>query len=586
MRISRKFRYRLTLVGIAIALVLTGATLGTTHFSRLRAETYATQLEAQTMQAERVAQDIYAQILVKQQLLQDLARLPAVRALASTMPDSNREQDFLQNPHYLPVQQLFELFLQEENVDFLFMGSVHSSYWIGDQWYDMADDYDAQSRNWFLRPQERMGLYVSPPYPPTNAPETRVITLNFPILEDQRFIGSIGLDMRMTDIFSRLEYLSRTTGDTYSLHSLNPRRGEDEYYLIYHPEYSMLDDTLLVQAYLDRGLQEDQVAPVLQQLLSGQPLELVYRDAAGMRRTIVKRTVPQTDWAVLIDYARPDTEAYLSAYVIAMVLILLLIGGLVMGIAVAIMRLRTGNRLLRGTLQQLVAAQDQLLESSRNAALADVIMGLAHEINTPLGNAVMVESVISEQLDEDPRAIKTTLPLLRESLQRIGRLVGRFKELQVTTQARGPGKTPLAGIIRQEFQLATTQNPAEGIRLELQMPKDTPLVPEEFHVIFHELITNSLVHSFGSGATPTGAIHVAFQQTADGIQLEYRDTGTPVSAEIRRTLFDPFVTTARFTGRIGLGLFIVSGIVRNLLGGTIEYQPGYNGNGNTFRIIW
>jgi two-component system NtrC family sensor kinase len=92
--------------------------------------------------------------------------------------------------------------------------------------------------------------------------------------------------------------------------------------------------------------------------------------------------------------------------------------------------------------------------------------------------------------------------------------------------------------------------------------------PGVFVHLLVNLITNSLVHGFQN--RKVGAIRIRAVEADGIITLEYRDDGVGISPDTIPTVFDPFFTTRRNEGSIGLGLNIVFNLVKEKLGGTME----------------
>ena len=576
---------------VAVVLFVSTYSVGLQTYRNQREHMYSQELETQIVQAQRISQTVYFQILLKKQVLRDLARLPEIKGLARTMPDSRNEQDFLANPYYNRVQDLFTAFMEEDNVDFLFMGSIHSSAWVGPEWVTIGEDYEARVRNWFVKPRERLDLYVSTLYAPTNAPDTRVITLNVPIMDGDTFIGSLGLDMSMTPIFRELELTSRQTGNFYSLHSINYRRSDQEYYIIYHPAFGIEDDVPIAQAYLSQGLDPNNLDGFMEFMLDTSFGKTEYGSSRMGRRGIIKQGIPETDWIMVVDYSIDRIERYLRAELLRILGTGTLVVVSLFGIAASFIKLRSKNNILQDTLKQLVRTQDQLVETSKQNALGYVIMGLAHEINTPLGNAVVLGSIVSEyaQVQEsrhsspETRELVEQVQILQDSLQKIVNMVDRFKQLDVITRKKELGTQDLGVIAQQEFDIVQYHAQQMGLKihLHLEVPDEIPQVGQEFHMIFKELFENTLTHGFPLVSAENDSLSEPLQDlvitlrawaTEQSYIIHYRDSGRPVEQRVASTLFEPFVTTDRKSGRIGLGLFIVSGIIHNLLHGVIELE--------------
>lgn len=100
--------------------------------------------------------------------------------------------------------------------------------------------------------------------------------------------------------------------------------------------------------------------------------------------------------------------------------------------------------------------------------------------------------------------------------------------------------------------------------------------------VLTNLVLNALTHAF-VGRT-SGCVTISAHLRGDGqLLLVLRDDGVGIAPEVRRRVFEPFVTTKMGQGGSGLGLHIARNIVMGLLGGTIDVvsEPG---RGAEFRV--
>jgi signal transduction histidine kinase len=82
-----------------------------------------------------------------------------------------------------------------------------------------------------------------------------------------------------------------------------------------------------------------------------------------------------------------------------------------------------------------------------------------------------------------------------------------------------------------------------------------------------------------------GRINIAVRESGpDHVEIVVADDGCGMSPDIRREAFNPFFTTRRHEGSIGLGLHIAHNIVTNRLGGLIQLDSE-DGEGTTIRVV-
>jgi signal transduction histidine kinase/ligand-binding sensor domain-containing protein len=252
------------------------------------------------------------------------------------------------------------------------------------------------------------------------------------------------------------------------------------------------------------------------------------------------------------------------------------------------------------TLQQLKGTQKQLVAAEKMASLGQLVAGVAHEINTPIGIALTAASHLDELASEaqhkldDNRVTRSDLVrwkqdigeasrLIVGSLQRAGTLVASFKQVSVDQSSGQRRRFRLEEFLR---EVQTSLQPGlrrTAHRLELDCAADIELdsYPGALFQIITNLVNNAVMHAFPEGRT--GTMRIVAGARAGWLELVFADDGVGMSDEVSRRAFDPFFTTRRGSGGSGLGLHVVHNLVTQLLGGEIELLTTA-GAGCTVRI--
>ncbi|HYG90036.1 MAG TPA: AAA family ATPase [Azospirillum sp.] len=245
--------------------------------------------------------------------------------------------------------------------------------------------------------------------------------------------------------------------------------------------------------------------------------------------------------------------------------------------------------------EQLRAAQAQLVQAEKLVSLGQMMAGVAHEINTPLGIAITSASYLADEtaklkgLTVDGRLRRTdfehyvataeeTTDLLLSNLRRTADLVHSFKQVAVDQASDDYRRFDLRDYLD---DLLVSLGPVwkkGGHQVDVSCPEDIELhgYPGVLAQILTNLVVNSITHGYGEGRRGRMAITVTAPD-ANTVELVYTDDGRGISEEHQAKVFDPFFTTRRGAGSTGLGLHIVYNLVTAKLHGRIELDRAAGG---------
>lgn len=255
--------------------------------------------------------------------------------------------------------------------------------------------------------------------------------------------------------------------------------------------------------------------------------------------------------------------------------------------------LQQKNQQLSETLARLETAQRQLVESEKLASLGGLVAGVAHELNTPLGNALLACSamvneveVLAQETENGLRrsALTRFVGHARESaaisqrnLERAVALITSFKSMAVDQASEQRRRFDLAAVVADVVR--TLQPSVKRSPFELQLSVEPGLTmdsyPGAISQIVTNLVTNALTHAFHG--REQGCIHLGLgRKSQDELTISCTDNGVGMSEEVRRRIFEPFFTTRFGQGGSGLGMHLVYSLTTGLLGGTVvvHSEPG------------
>jgi PAS domain S-box-containing protein len=235
-----------------------------------------------------------------------------------------------------------------------------------------------------------------------------------------------------------------------------------------------------------------------------------------------------------------------------------------------------------------------ILETERMASMEQLVTGVAHEVNAPLGNNVVSVSHLSEllteidgQMDEGILTKKTfkefvgnsqsLMSIMSKNLAQISSLVKRFKLISVNrlgTEKINFDFVQEAEDVKNYYDNYDHKN--KNIRVNINGHGHSMInsYPSAWKIILEQLFENSIIHGFTQDQSEK-IIDIDIHCKNEMWTVCYRDNGKGVSEEILPRIFDPFVTSKRGNlENAGLGMYRVYNIVNQVLKGQVHVEPG------------
>lgn len=239
-------------------------------------------------------------------------------------------------------------------------------------------------------------------------------------------------------------------------------------------------------------------------------------------------------------------------------------------------------------------AKDQLVVHEKLAALGSLVAGVAHELNTPIGNSLLTASTLQENtaalavaaasgsmrrstLTDYIASCREGLELVIRGLRSAGELVQSFKQVAVD---RATEQRRSFDLLRTSQEVvATLQRSIQvaGHRLEMDIADGIVLdgYPGPYGQVLTNLINNAALHAFG--ARRGGVMQLRAQLLRNAmVEIRFSDDGVGIATDNLKRIFDPFFTTKLGQGGSGLGMSISYNIVTSLFGGELDVEstPG------------
>lgn len=255
------------------------------------------------------------------------------------------------------------------------------------------------------------------------------------------------------------------------------------------------------------------------------------------------------------------------------------------------MELARTNNELTDTIKELKTMQSFLVQSEKMVALGNLVAGLAHEINTPIGVGVTASTNLTNlsrtllkdygpevlELDASKSVgyvelvedIDQSSRIIANNLGKAGKLIRNFK-LVATDQSTTVKRKFYVKEYIQEILLsinpAIKQNGHE-VLVNCNDAIEIESYPGVFSQVISNLVMNAIIHAFDE---KHGIINIDVEGNHHHLTVQVSDNGKGIPPNHLEKIFDPFYTTKRTKGGTGLGLYIVYNIVTQQLNGSID----------------
>ncbi len=264
------------------------------------------------------------------------------------------------------------------------------------------------------------------------------------------------------------------------------------------------------------------------------------------------------------------------------------------------LRVKERTHELTSALAQLTAAQAALVQREKMAALGSLVAGIAHELNTPIGNALTVASTLQfhdqeftvrlqrgltkSDLETYLSSVRDGSNILLGCLVKASDLISSFKQVAMDQTSMKRRRFDLAEVVAENLVVLSPTLRKTDFTVESEVADKTMMdsYPGPLGQVITNLVSNALLHAFKDRAQ--GRVTISAKHAdADWIELRVEDDGIGIPQVHLPRIFDPFFTTKFGQGGSGLGLSIVYSIVQGALSGTIAVTSN-EGSGTCFSL--
>ncbi len=256
--------------------------------------------------------------------------------------------------------------------------------------------------------------------------------------------------------------------------------------------------------------------------------------------------------------------------------------------------LRSAKERADTALADLRDTQQSLIQAEKLASLGQLVAGVAHEINTPVGVAMTTSTALQSEVEALRRKLESGRLMRSEmtrsvdrltegarltfvNLNRAAELVYSFKQIAADQASGERRRFELKGWLH---ELITSLGPMlrrAGHEMKVDCPEDITIdtYPGALVQVITNLISNARDHAFPHGRAGHLGMKVS-RLPGERIRIVFSDNGVGIPPEHLPKVFDPFYTTGRDRGSTGLGLHIIYNLVTGTLSGRIDIdsRPG------------
>ena len=262
--------------------------------------------------------------------------------------------------------------------------------------------------------------------------------------------------------------------------------------------------------------------------------------------------------------------------------------------------LKESNEELLSTLEKLHQFQGQLVESEKMASLGDMVAGVAHEVNTPIGLGVTASTLLADRIEEittafENKSLKSSqlkkflhdggenIAIIYRNLNRAANLISSFKKVAVDQSSEDIRSFNVKELFSEVLLTLRPQLHDLPYVIDIDCPKELTIAskPGPINQILINLIMNSIIHGFEG--RDSGKISITVMSLSNQLNILFQDDGIGVDETIKSKVFEPFTTTKRGEGGSGLGLHLVYNLVTQALDGNITLTSK-SGEGVTVEI--
>lgn len=239
--------------------------------------------------------------------------------------------------------------------------------------------------------------------------------------------------------------------------------------------------------------------------------------------------------------------------------------------------------------REQASLNEELVQSSKMAALGKLAAGVAHEVNNPL--AVIREKAgwMHDLLEEEDIKASPNFQEFEDAVEKINQHVERAGNVVHRMLGFARRMEPVCNdiyindVLKQTIAFLDNEMHFRNIELTLNLLPELPAIQSDASQIQQVVLNlfNNAIDAIGRDGHIT--VTTSYDQDGEMVALSIKDDGPGMDKDVQNHIFDPFFTTKKVGEGTGLGLSISYSII-NKLGGTLRFESEA-GQGTEFIIL-
>ena len=215
----------------------------------------------------------------------------------------------------------------------------------------------------------------------------------------------------------------------------------------------------------------------------------------------------------------------------------------------------------------------------RLGSFGTIAAGVAHEIGNPLTSISSIAQLLQRTIKDESTLEK--LNLIRIQINRISNIIRQLVDFS-RPAIKENQNIEINSVIKSAINVVKMGKEENKIEFLTDLTPDIPkinLAVDQLMLVFLNLLQNA-ADAIGN---KSGHILIKTQKFSEHLEIIINDSGVGIPHENFDKIFEPFFSTKQISKKIGLGLWVSYGIIRNL-GGDILVESE-TGKGSTFNIL-